>query len=62
MLAAGKAPGILATEALARSYLAAGALFVAVGLDTGILGGGARALAAEFGRGVARKESGGFVI
>jgi 4-hydroxy-2-oxoheptanedioate aldolase len=61
--AAGKAPGILATDpALARRYLAAGALFVAVGLDTAILGRGARSLAAEFGRGAAGKESGGFVI
>ncbi len=63
VIAAGKAPGILATDvALARGYLAAGALFVAVGLDTGILGRGARALAAEFGRGEPRKEAGGFVI
>ena len=63
VLAAGKAPGILATDAaLARRYLAAGVLFIAVGLDTGILGRGARALAAEFGRGVARAEGSGFVI
>ena len=63
VVAAGKAPGILATDpALARRYLDAGALFVAVGLDTGILGRGARALAAEFGRGVAREEVSGFVI
>ena len=61
--AAGKAPGILATDpALARRYLQAGALFVAVGLDTGLLGRSARALAAEFGRGTARAAEGGFVI
>jgi 4-hydroxy-2-oxoheptanedioate aldolase len=51
VLAAGKAPGILATNVeRARGYLAAGALFVAVGFDTAILSRGARALAAEFGR------------
>ena len=63
ILAAGKAPGILATDpALARAYLAAGALFVAVGLDTAILGRGARTLAAEFGRGQSRPGGSGFVI
>src|SRR5574343_279355 len=36
--AAGKAPGILATDpALAQQYLDAGALFVAVGVDTSML-------------------------
>ena len=51
VLAAGKAPGILATNPeRARRYLAAGALFVAVGFDTTILARGARALAADFGR------------
>jgi 4-hydroxy-2-oxoheptanedioate aldolase len=51
VLAAGKAAGILVTDkALACRYLAAGALFVAVGLDTSLLGHSARALAAEFGR------------
>jgi 4-hydroxy-2-oxoheptanedioate aldolase len=46
---AGKAPGILtADKNLARSYLDAGALFVAVGVDTTILVRGALALAAEF--------------
>jgi 4-hydroxy-2-oxoheptanedioate aldolase len=51
VLAAGKAPGILATNPeRARSYLAAGALLVAVGFDTTILARGARALAADFGR------------
>jgi 4-hydroxy-2-oxoheptanedioate aldolase len=38
ILKAGKAPGILATsEAQARQWLAAGALFVAVGVDTMLL-------------------------
>jgi len=51
VLAAKKAPGILATSPeRARGYLAAGALFVAVGFDTAILARGARALAADFGR------------
>ena len=46
---AGKAPGILtADKALARSYLAAGALFVAVGVDNTLLVRGAQALIAEF--------------
>ncbi|OJX77700.1 4-hydroxy-2-oxoheptanedioate aldolase [Magnetospirillum sp. 64-120] len=41
--------GILAVdEKLARSYLAAGASFVAVGIDTSILAKGASALAATF--------------
>jgi 4-hydroxy-2-oxoheptanedioate aldolase len=49
--AAGKAPGILATDPVqARRYLDAGALFVAVGLDTALLAQRARALAAEFKR------------
>jgi 4-hydroxy-2-oxoheptanedioate aldolase len=47
--AAGKAAGILATDpALAREYLAAGANFVAVGLDTSLLVRAARQLAAAF--------------
>ncbi len=47
--AAGKAPGILATDpSLAQSYLDAGALFVAVGLDTSLLVGAATALARRF--------------
>jgi len=47
--AAGKAAGILATDpALAREYLAAGASFVAVGLDTALLVNAARQLAAAF--------------
>lgn len=47
--AAGKAPGILATDpALAQQYLEAGALFVAVGLDTGLLVKAATDLARRF--------------
>jgi 4-hydroxy-2-oxoheptanedioate aldolase len=47
--ACGKAPGILTpVEADARRYLAAGALFVAVGADVGILARGSDALAAKF--------------
>lgn len=47
--AAGKAPGILgADEAAARRYLEAGALFVAVGVDTTLLARSAEALAARF--------------
>ena len=47
--AAGKAPGILMSDAkLARDYLAAGALFVAVGVDTTLLCNSARQLAASF--------------
>jgi 4-hydroxy-2-oxoheptanedioate aldolase len=46
---AGKAPGILTpAEEHARRQLAAGALFVAVGNDIGILARGAEALAAKF--------------
>jgi 4-hydroxy-2-oxoheptanedioate aldolase len=45
----GKAPGILATdERLARRYLEAGALFVAVGVDTSLLAKAADGLAAHF--------------
>ncbi|NTY36275.1 4-hydroxy-2-oxoheptanedioate aldolase [Burkholderia diffusa] len=47
--AAGKAPGILsADEAAARRYLEAGALFVAVGVDTTLLARSAERLAAQF--------------
>lgn len=47
--AAGKAPGILATDPdAARRYLDAGALFVAVGLDTSLLVNAARSLAQRF--------------
>ncbi|RZJ54754.1 MAG: 2-dehydro-3-deoxyglucarate aldolase, partial [Acidovorax sp.] len=49
ILRAGKAPGILATsEAQAREWLAAGALFVAVGVDTMLLASAAADLAARF--------------
>lgn len=49
ILAAGKAPGILCPdEALARHYLALGARFVAVGVDTTLLTQSARALARRF--------------
>jgi 4-hydroxy-2-oxoheptanedioate aldolase len=49
ILRAGKAPGILATnEAQARQWLAAGALFVAVGVDTMLLASAARQLLARF--------------
>jgi 4-hydroxy-2-oxoheptanedioate aldolase len=47
--AAGKAAGILATDqALAQRYLDAGALFVAVGLDTALLVRAATELASHF--------------
>ena len=47
--AAGKAPGILATtEAGARQWLDAGALFVAVGADSMLLASGAAQLLAKF--------------
>ena len=46
---AGKAPGILTSdEAQARHYLALGAVFVAVGLDTALLAQQTRTLAACF--------------
>jgi 4-hydroxy-2-oxoheptanedioate aldolase len=49
ILKAGKAPGILSPdEDLSRSYLAQGALFVAVGLDTNLLVRHTTALAARF--------------
>ncbi|MCE1193025.1 MAG: 4-hydroxy-2-oxoheptanedioate aldolase [Acidovorax sp.] len=49
ILRAGKAPGILATtEAQARQWLAAGALFVAVGVDTLLLASAAQDLLARF--------------
>jgi len=45
----GKAPGILTTvEADARRWLDCGGLFVAVGVDTGVLARGTEALAAKF--------------
>ena len=52
ILKAGKAPGILATsEPRARKWLAAGALFVAVGIDTALLASGAQALLGQFKEG-----------
>ncbi|WP_019937113.1 4-hydroxy-2-oxoheptanedioate aldolase [Bordetella sp. FB-8] len=46
---AGKAPGILCSdEALSREYLAAGALFVAVGVDSSVLVRAATQLAQSF--------------
>ena len=49
ILRAGKAPGILATtEPQARQWLAAGALFVAVGVDTMLLASAAQNLLARF--------------
>jgi 4-hydroxy-2-oxoheptanedioate aldolase len=49
ILRAGKAPGILTSdEAQARHYLALGAVFVAVGLDTQMLARQTSALAARF--------------
>jgi len=51
--AAGKAPGILSADpVLARRYLDAGALFVAVGVDTTLLVRSARTLADSFKLGV----------
>jgi 4-hydroxy-2-oxoheptanedioate aldolase len=50
--AAGKAAGIIATDrAVARHYLDAGARFVAVGVEAGLLVGAARDLARAFDRG-----------
>ena len=46
----GKAPGILVGEADGQRMLDAGALFVAVGSDLGLLRASAGALAAKFGR------------
>jgi 4-hydroxy-2-oxoheptanedioate aldolase len=49
ILAAGKAPGILATdEALARRYTQLGARFVAVGVEATLLAQATRALSARF--------------
>ena len=49
VLAAGKAPGVLAPDStLARRYLDAGALFVAVGVDTTLLTRACRDLAAAY--------------
>lgn len=58
--AASKAPGILmANKALAQRYLEAGALFVAVGVDTTLLARAAEALADEFKQGGAQAPSSG---
>lgn len=58
--AAGKAPGILmANKALAQRYLEAGALFVAVGVDTTLLARAAEALADEFKQGGVQAPSSG---
>ena len=49
--AAGKAPGLLALDVdLARTYLAQGAQFVAVGADVALMVNACRALAAAYGR------------
>ncbi|MFC5067253.1 HpcH/HpaI aldolase family protein [Flaviflagellibacter deserti] len=49
IVAAGNRPGILTgDESLARRYMAAGCIYTAVGLDTGILARGAEALARKF--------------
>jgi 4-hydroxy-2-oxoheptanedioate aldolase len=54
IIAAGKAPGILTQDnALAQRYLEAGALFVAVGLDTASLAKAVRSQAQAFGRAAA---------
>ncbi|MFM0340455.1 4-hydroxy-2-oxoheptanedioate aldolase [Paraburkholderia fungorum] len=51
---AGKSAGVLATDAsIAEEYLAAGAVFVAVGTDTGLLSRAAGELAAKYVRGAA---------
>ncbi len=52
ILAAGKAPGILAVdEALARHYIGLGARFVAVGVEATLLARAARSLAGRFAGG-----------
>ena len=54
--ALGKAAGVLTTDrALAQKHLALGALFVAVGLDTSLLMGAARDLAAAFKQDTGRR-------
>ncbi|MBK6615278.1 HpcH/HpaI aldolase/citrate lyase family protein [Ottowia sp.] len=61
ILKAGKAPGILATsEPRARKWLAAGALFVAVGIDTALLASGAQALLGQFKEGTAAASGAGY--
>lgn len=61
ILAAGKAPGILATtEEQARKWLAAGALFVAVGVDTAVLTSAAKALLARYKQGTSTPTVNGY--
>ena len=66
VIAAGKAPGILATDPkLARFYLDQGALFVAVGVDTTLLVRSCRDLAASYKQapgagGATTAQSGGY--
>lgn len=60
ILKAGKAPGILATtEEQARKWLAAGAQFVAVGVDTMLLASAARQLLARYREGGADSDADG---
>ena len=61
ILKAGKAPGIIATtEEQARKWLAAGALFVAVGVDTMLLSDAARSLLARFKSSTPQSSAGGY--
>jgi len=61
ILRAGKAPGILATtEAQARQWLAAGALFVAVGVDTMLLKAAAEDLLQRYRGGGAAPAAAGY--
>lgn len=62
ILAAGKAPGILAVdETLARHYIGLGARFIAVGVDATLLARAARALAARFAATQPVQDEGGAV-
>jgi 4-hydroxy-2-oxoheptanedioate aldolase len=59
ILAAGKAPGILATdETLAQHWIASGARFVAVGVDTTLLAQATRGLASRFKGGADPSDAG----
>ena len=61
ILKAGKAPGILCTtEEQARKWLAAGALFVAVGVDTMLLSEAARCLLSRFKSSPPPSSAGGY--
>jgi 4-hydroxy-2-oxoheptanedioate aldolase len=61
ILKAGKAPGILATtEEQARKWLAAGARFVAVGVDTVVLTSAAKALLARYKSGAGAPTANGY--